>query len=431
MQAKLIVLLSLWLCPSGAYAAPTPTPTPTFTTTSTQTLMPTSTPRLSNTPSPTLTWTPSPPLSPTVTPSGTRMPSPDYNLTDIAATLTAQAAQSPTTTPTAAPTLPLSPTVTPRSPLTPALTGTTIASFEGGDPVTPVAVSAQGGTIVLTVVPGCPYGSSGSACNASGACSGAPGSVSQLFLSATAGVVDASAAESAVRRLTFHVLAGTLPGQQLKVTVNTAYGDFSAVVTVPATGVWTDVTVSLPDDQAPGALPQLQPDALDPPTQPWAVAIQSCTGISIQPAAAGAFNFTVDDVQWGVAVTGASPSQVAAALGVSLADVEEAYSYGLGDQGTWILLILSKHCGCHPHSVIALRSTLSWGQIAVQEGSTWTAILAEVNADMLAAGLVPQPPTLDQMLRTETNGPPSTTPLPSPTPYVPSGPVVMPAPGGC
>lgn len=335
----------------------------------------------------------------------------------------------PPLSPTASPTFTRSPTPT-ASPTTLAiaaapLSTTAIASFEGGDLVTPLGLDFGGGTTVLNVTPGCPYGSAGAACHCVGSCVGA--SSCGLDLSFSAGATSCATVESSTRTLTFHLLAAALPGQQLRVVVATAFGAYSAMLTAPASGVWTDVTVAMPDDQTPGNLPQLAADPTDPPTAPWAQAIGAVTGIGIQPVGPGAFDFTVDDLCWGSAGSGASPSQVAAALGASLSDVEEAYSYGLDDLSTWILIILSHQCGCHPHTVMALRATLSWGQIAAQYNTTWEAVTDAA----LAAGLDPDPGQPEQLLRTLRNGPPDVTPLPSATPYVPIGPLVLPPAGGC
>jgi outer membrane protein assembly factor BamB len=91
-----------------------------------------------------------------------------------------------------------------------------------------------------------------------------------------------------------------------------------------------------------------------------------------------------------------SPSQfyantdtaVAAAFGVPVSIVDEARSLGLDPQTTYVILVITKHCGCHPHDVMVLRETLTWDQICIQYGTTWTLVLGEVNSD--TAGLLPE-----------------------------------------
>jgi len=364
--------------------------------------------------------------SDTATPSPAPSATPTANIiaTALAGTLTATYIQgffSPTrtTTPT------VSPSITP----TPAPSVTVdgqrdFVAFEGSDLFAYATFAQSGSSVTGTLVGGCPYGSSVTGFRANGDSL----TTGSAFLLLNAGLpLDMSVAESAARTLTFHLLNNGPAGISYELVVASGATYFVVVVRASASGVWADVTVATPDNENPGSLPQLQPLG----GAVWSSVISQVTQLQVTPLVTGSFDFTVDDFTWGAPPSGASPSQVGNAFSAPLTDVQQAYSYGLDDQATWILIVLSRHCGCHPSTVMGWRATMSWGEMAVQAGTTWAAVLAEVDADMAAAGLSAAQPQPDQLLRTLRNGPGDTTPLPTPTAYVPTGPLVLPPAGGC
>ena len=70
---------------------------------------------------------------------------------------------------------------------------------------------------------------------------------------------------------------------------------------------------------------------------------------------------------------------------------------------------------------------MSWGEICALYGTTWAAMLAEVDA--LIGNLDPPSSLFQDEERSIWNNPPLT-PAITPTPYVPGGPLSPAAPGG-
>ncbi len=79
---------------------------------------------------------------------------------------------------------------------------------------------------------------------------------------------------------------------------------------------------------------------------------------------------------------------VAAALGVPVSIVDEARALGLDPTTTYVIILLTKHCGCHPHDLFVLHTTITWIDICIQYGTTWDILVSEEQA--LTAGLLPE-----------------------------------------
>lgn len=178
------------------------------------------------------------------------------------------------------------------------------------------------------------------------------------------------------RALTFSYKADTI-GQSIGVMLY-AGASYSYQYTFTATDLaWHEVTVYFPDVSDPSLNPRFADDI----SFPWTSYSQQLQSISFFPVGTGStysYGFSIDDVHFGEPASANSPADVSAALAMPVSDVQEAYSYHLDEQLTWILIVLSRHCGCHPHDIMTMRETRSWGQIAIDLGSTWAAILAEV-----------------------------------------------------
>jgi hypothetical protein len=191
---------------------------------------------------------------------------------------------------------------------------------------------------------------------------------------------------------------------------------------------WQNCTVALPDHEAPGDLPQLS-------GSPWGLVGSSCTGIDFLCTRSSAgttnFDFRIDDVQWS-GYPRTCRARVDTAFGCTPAERDAAYSYGLTEEATWLLLVIRQHCGCHPSEIIARRATMSWGQICAYYGLDWATIVAEMWDLADGAGLEPEPGTPEQILRDlQNNTPPAPVSAPTVTPYVPVGPMALPPAGDC
>jgi hypothetical protein len=166
----------------------------------------------------------------------------------------------------------------------------------------------------------------------------------------------------------------------------------------------------------------------------WSQAVTQLGGVvfRITPPVSGTlpFGFAVDDLRLGEASSNNSSVDVAAALGASVALVNAAYATQLDEQLTWAVIKLAEHCGCSVQQIMTMRETRSWGQLAADVGTTWAAILAEVDA--ATGGLAP--PTVDprRFERSIHNGP-MPAPGPAPQKYVPDSPTLAspPSNGSC
>jgi hypothetical protein len=202
--------------------------------------------------------------------------------------------------------------------------------------------------------------------------------------------------------LTFSYQADAISvGQQLRVSFQTGTDGLYSYVFTPTDTAWHQITVYFPDVSGPSFTPQL---VASPGTPAWSVGVFDIRAIlfDIVPSttAAQSFGFSVDDIHLGEPQSNSSPAQIASALGVTVAQVNDAYSYNLDEQLTWIVLLLAKDCGCSPDQIMTLRQTMSWGDIAVAEGTTWAAVLAQ----QAAAGLSAPVMRVDEMNRGLLNG---------------------------
>lgn len=76
---------------------------------------------------------------------------------------------------------------------------------------------------------------------------------------------------------------------------------------------------------------------------------------------------------------------VAAALGVTAQIVDEARALNYDPQTTYIIILLTKHCGCHPGDLFNLLITMSWDEICATYGTDWTTL--DTEAGTLTTGL--------------------------------------------
>lgn len=376
----------------STYSAPEPIHFATATPTTTVYLSPTQSPTRSRTPTPSQTRTETPNFTPTPSPSQTPYLG----------------------TPTPIP-----------------ATDTLIDDFEDGDSSCSHGGSWNGvndpggSSVVILPAPGCHAGTPNYSMRAQGSCSGvAGGQYAGLSLSYSGGI-DLSAATGTNRLLGFEAYS-TSP-LTITVRVNGTGGNSCQVDIYLDGGGWQNVTIALPTNEVPGGLPQLS-------GSPWGLVAGACTGLDFlctrSTGGTTPFDFQIDDVQWG-GYPANNRTRVLAWCGCTQADLDEAYSYGLDERAVWILLVIRKHCGCHPHDILALRSTMSWGQICANYGITWSSVQDEMWDDADAAGMEPEPalPAMDSpVLR---NAVPTPEPSPLATPYVPVGPRGLSLPGDC
>jgi hypothetical protein len=283
-----------------------------------------------------------------------------------------------------------------------------------------------GSSVLILPAPGCHAGTPNYSLRAQGSCSGvAGGQYAGLSLSYGGGI-DLSGVTGTNRLLGFEAYS-TSP-LTITVRVDGAGGNSCQVDIYLDGGGWQNVTIALPTHEDPGDLPQLS-------GSPWSLVSGSCTGIDFlctrSTAGTTSFDFQIDDVQWGGYPTN-NRTRVLSWCGCTQSDLDEAYSYGLGESAVWILLVIRQHCGCHPHDIMALRATMSWGQICANYGTTWSTVVDDMWTQCQGAGMDPDDPTLDQIYPALRNAVPTPQPnYPVPTPYVPRGPLGLSLPGDC
>jgi hypothetical protein len=203
-------------------------------------------------------------------------------------------------------------------------------------------------------------------------------------------------------------------------------GSYDYTFTITDTA-WHQMTIYFPDVTDPSLTPKFSGGAS------WNQAVASMDAVIFHvfgsPLGPQNFDFYVDDLRFGEPASDNNPVQVASALGSTVSEVNAAYTYELDEQLTWAILRLAAHCGCSVQQIITMRETRSWGQLAIDVGTTWAAILAEVDA--AAAGLAPPIVDVARMERSLYNGPlPAVAPRPQR--YMPVSQYVPPAPaGGC
>jgi sugar lactone lactonase YvrE len=344
---------------------------------------------------------------------------------------------SPTTTPTASPTFSVSPS--PTMNLTPGgVTSSIVADFEGGTLTSNFGgslgnVFTNGSTISEDLLTGCPYGSTAHCCHAHGTCMHL--SIDQWVMDFISGGGPVDLTQwSTGHALTFSFNSLT-PGVTYQICLKSAVDSsnpYCATFTPTTTG-WQDITVYFPDVNASSADLQLSQNPVVP-TASWSTCLQNATGISIGPLASSTidqnFDFSVDDIRFSNSARTNNYLAVADALGVDLTTVQDAYGLGLDEYLTWLVIRISKKCGCHPHDILALRATLSWGDICLKYGLTWSSVIADVDNRTGAAGLTPMEPNSDQSQRSCVND--GVSPTPTPQPVVPFSTVTLqPTPGAC
>lgn len=216
---------------------------------------------------------------------------------------------------------------------------------------------------------------------------------------------------------------GDYAGQQIEMGLMTGGTDaYTYAFTVPDTA-WHQVTVYWPDVTDPSLTPRLTATGA-----PWSTGVFDIRGLYFAPLDLGQpFGFSIDDVYLGEPNSNSSPAQVATALSMPVSDVNEAYSYEMDEQLTWIIILLARHCGCHPHDIITMRETMSWGQIAVNVGTTWATVIAEAQGAGLAQPVV----DVSRMERGLYNGPLPAVPTPAPKNAPPSQYVIPTPTGSC
>jgi hypothetical protein len=371
------------------------------------------------TPSPSSTSSVTPSFTQTATASGTASQTPSASLT---ATASGTATHTQVLTPT------LTPTISPVS-----IGGPLIADFENGlqshhnGSVLDVA-DPWGSTLTSSLTTGCPYGSSPNGWHCSG-------------------TVVQDTGNSAFARTVLQIIPGGnpaicypfAPGHALIVTMNNSTpgavyrlclpssnitdGDYYCVTFTASVG-WQDIYFMFPDvTVGPNDL-QLRQAGFG---QPWAWnwCVNLLQSVTIEPAASTSgpvsFDFSVDDVVLAQTMTRrANPLTLASAFGLPLATVLDAQSLNLGDYATWIILDLAAHCGCSPHTVYALRGSMSWGQICASYGLSWPTVLAETEGKAATAGLQAAELDPSQAFQDALNQG-AVLPTATPAPYLPSG----------
>lgn len=82
-----------------------------------------------------------------------------------------------------------------------------------------------------------------------------------------------------------------------------------------------------------------------------------------------------------------SADTVAAAFGGTPAQVRGLRRLGLPENLVWVLQRVLQACACSPADLGRQRATRSWGEVAALHGLDWPALMADVEARQIAAGL--------------------------------------------
>ena len=364
-------------------ASPTRTVTPTFTSTATVTSTRTETPLAPVSDTRTYTSTPSTTFTLTATPTQT------FLTAGPSATRTPSSTISPS--PSASPSFTASPPPTAVPTLTVASTpviGPKIDDFEDGDLIGANGgschgvVDAVGSDIDVTLTGGSTLTLSTAAAHCHGDLM--PGSsYASMRVDIFPGAAQAYPASAVACHCVTFSYQGDYPGAGLNFSLITGSGnDYQYIFVVPDTS-WHQVTVYFPDVTDPSLTPRFNDNFFEH----WSSGGADIRSLGFGPTNSGAYqpySFSIDDIYFGEPDSNNSRSQVAGSLGLPVDQVEEAYSYHLDEQLTWVVLRLAAHCGCRPHQIMTMRETRSWGQIAIDLGTTWAAVLAEVDAAPLA-----------------------------------------------
>lgn len=418
------LLACLIVAMASGLAASTPTYTGTATPTFSSTITASSTATRTSVPGTfTDTSTKTVTVSPTLTPSSTTTPT--VTQTSVPGTPT------DTSTATVSPTMTLTSTLTP--PPTPTPGGSPVPNpvlddFEDGDLIGANGghwLTSTGGSSSMNVT--LAAGSTLTLSTGAAHCTGNKGAsmttdyaelILQIFPGGTWAYLPPACPSHAI---TFSY-KGDFAGQQIQVGLMTGGTDaYTYSFTVPDTA-WHQVTVYLPDVTDPSLTPQLTATGA-----PWSTGVFDIRGLFFAPLdLSQPFGFSLDDIYLGEPASASSYAAIASSLGVGIDIVTEAYSYHFDERLTWAIIRLAAHCGCHPSAIVTMRETRSWGQIAIDLGTTWTVIQAEVDG----AGLAQPVFDPDTFTRSLSNGP-LPTPAPAAIRYVPSTQYLLPSLLGC
>lgn len=96
-------------------------------------------------------------------------------------------------------------------------------------------------------------------------------------------------------------------------------------------------------------------------------------------------------------------SIVAAALGCTAQTVEDVRQLNLETQTSYFIMRLTVYCGCHASDIMQQRLTMGWDDICAFYGVDWKTFITDVDGRI--AGLLPEPITVNQILRADANDP--------------------------
>lgn len=332
------------------------------------------------------------------------------------------------------------------TPIPGTFSGSTVANFEdnaldtiNGGGISTI-VDGLGSHCGVTIIPGgCSFGTAGYSCHFSGSLVQISGNspYAQCRMQLVTGGQNVNLNGIALyHSMTFSYLNNS-PGTTYRVCLESGaiadYDQYCYSFTPSGTG-WQQMTIYFPDVSAAG-LPTLAQQGFGVPVS-WTSCVSQIYDCRFEavPSTSGTvpFDLQVDDINFGPPPYGNNPGAVATAMGVPIATVLDTYSLGVDEFMGWIIMRISRHCGCSPHTIYGLRSTMSWGQICASYGTTWDTVVAEADAQAQAAGMTASQGNADQIQRSLDNSPPPA-PVSTPAPYIPGGPVVIPNAniGGC
>lgn len=94
---------------------------------------------------------------------------------------------------------------------------------------------------------------------------------------------------------------------------------------------------------------------------------------------------------------------VAGALGCTVETVEDVRQLNLETQTSYFIMRLTVYCGCHASDIMRQRLTMGWDDIGAYYGVDWKTFITDVDGRI--AGLLPEPITVNQILRADANDP--------------------------
>lgn len=95
----------------------------------------------------------------------------------------------------------------------------------------------------------------------------------------------------------------------------------------------------------------------------------------------------------------------AKAMGCDAATVRAVKALDLGCSLSWVLMRLCALSGAKPSELIGDRATRSWGEVCALHGQDWAALARDVTRRERAFGLVIEPNSQAQVLRSSSNRP--------------------------